>query len=210
MPGFVEAEPRGGGRLTTGTADVAGEPDPCRVPPSGGYKGLENQLYRVEIHDGGGLTGAGRATFKWSRDNATVATRVTEIPALDRLVVESVGRDEVLGFSDGDWIEITDDGRELAGLPGEMRRIQAGGGVDDATRTIRLDRAAARRARFPTDAQGHTTPARNTRIRRWDQHGRVLNAGRQPARRPRRGRLRRARSRSQPGPTRSCSSTASS
>ena len=37
---------------------VPGQPDPCLVPPSGGYKGLENQLYRVEIHDGGAL-GAG-------------------------------------------------------------------------------------------------------------------------------------------------------
>ena len=70
VPGFTAAEPRAAGRLTTGTADVAVEPDPCRVPPSGGYKGLENQLYRVEIHDAGDLAGADRATFKWSRDNA--------------------------------------------------------------------------------------------------------------------------------------------
>ena len=176
VPGFDEAEPGAAARLTTGVADVAVEPDPCRVPPSGGYKGLENQLYRVEIHDPGGLSGAGRATFKWSRDNGTVATRITEIPALDRIVVESVGRDAVLGFSDGDWVEITDDVRDLAGLPGEMRRIQAGGGVDETTLTIRLTEPLPAGA-FPTDAQGRTTPARNTRLRRWDQHGRVLNAG---------------------------------
>jgi hypothetical protein len=176
IPGFGEAEPPAAARLTTGVADVAVEPDPCRVPPSGGYKGLENQLYRVEIHDPGGLSGAGRATFKWSRDNGTVATRVTEIPALDRIVVESVGRDAVLGFSDGDWVEITDDVRELAGLPGEMRRIQAGGGVEETTLTIRLTDPLPAGA-FPTDAQGRTTPSRNTRLRRWDQHGRVLNAG---------------------------------
>ena len=206
VPGFADAEPGAAGRLTTGTAQVDEAPDPCRVPPSGDYKGLENQLYRVEVHAGGGLTGAGRATFKWSRDNATVATRITEIPALDRIVVESVGRDDVLGFSDGDWVEITDDRRELAGLPGEMRRIQAGGGVDDATLTIRLTQGLPAGA-FPTDAQGRTTPGRNTRIRRWDQHGRVVNAG---------GNLivdldaaaSDGPSRSRPGRPRSCSSTA--
>ena len=35
---------------------------PCDLAPSAGYRGLENQLYRVEIHREGGL---GTATFKW-------------------------------------------------------------------------------------------------------------------------------------------------
>ena len=41
------------GRLTTGTYEVAAVDDPCELPPTGGYRGLENQLYRVEIHDPG-------------------------------------------------------------------------------------------------------------------------------------------------------------
>ena len=41
------------GRLTTGTYEVAAVTDPCELPPTGGYRGLENQLYRVEIHDPG-------------------------------------------------------------------------------------------------------------------------------------------------------------
>jgi hypothetical protein len=175
---FNAAEPAAHGRLTTGTADVAGEPDPCLVPPTGGYKGLENQLYRVEIHRTGDLAGADRATFKWSRDNACVASRITAIPAADRIVVESVGRDSLLRFSDGDWIEITDDARELNGQPGVMRRIRAGGGVDDATRTILLGTplTAAELATFPRNAQGAVNAARNTRVRRWDQRGRVIDA----------------------------------
>ena len=32
---------------------VATTDDPCLIPPSGGYRGLENRTYRVEIHDGG-------------------------------------------------------------------------------------------------------------------------------------------------------------
>ena len=46
--------------------------DPCELPPTGGYRGLENQLYRVEIHDPG--PPGGRRTFKWSRDNASVGS----------------------------------------------------------------------------------------------------------------------------------------
>ena len=175
IPGFADAEPAAAGRLTTGTADVNGEPDPCLVPVGGGYKGLENQLYRVEIHSGGGLTGAGRATFKWSRDNGTVASRVTHIPALDRIVVESVGRDSELRIRDGDWVEVTDDWRELNGLPGEMRRVRTPGGVDDATRTILLEDPLPA-GMFPVDAEDRTAPERNTRVQRWDQAGRVLKA----------------------------------
>lgn len=40
--------------------------DPCLTAPEAKYRGQENQLYRVEIHQGGS---AGEATFKWSRDN---------------------------------------------------------------------------------------------------------------------------------------------
>lgn len=172
---FVAAEPAAGGRLSSGTAQVKPDPDPCHVPPASGYKGLENQLYRVEIHRGGTVGGPAGATFKWSRDNATVATRVTHIrTGATQLVVESVGRDEVLGFSDGDWVEVTDDVRELAGQPGEMRRIRIGNGVDPATQTITLTQALPA-GMFPVDAQDRTVAARNTRVHRWDQAGRVLN-----------------------------------
>ena len=48
----------------------ARRPDPCLVPPGGGYKGLENQLYRVEIHAaarGHRRRSSGRATTPPSR-----------------------------------------------------------------------------------------------------------------------------------------------
>ena len=172
VPGWDAATRPSAGRLTTGTVDVANDPDPCHVPPDGGYKGEENQLYRVEVHQGGA---PGTATFKWSRENATVASAVLNVNAArNRLVVESLGRDDVLRFHDGDWVEVTDDWRELHGLPGELRRISTGGGVDHATRTLTLD-APLSAGLFPTDAQGDTDRARHTRVRRWDQAGRVLH-----------------------------------
>src|SRR5690606_23834649 len=83
---------------------VATPPDtgPCELPPSGGYRGLENQLYRIEIHDGGA---AGTATFKWSRDNASIASAVVEIvsqtESSTKLKLASLGRDTVLRFNTG-------------------------------------------------------------------------------------------------------------
>ena len=173
VPGWEAIIAASGARLTTSTGAVADTLNPCRIPPSGGYRGLENQLYRVEIHDGGNVSSA---TFKWSRDNATVASRVSHInTARDRLTVESLGRDKVLGFKDGDWIEISDDVRELHGEPGVMARIILGGGVDDTTLTLILN-APLPAGVFPVNGQQQTDAQRNTRVRRWDQNGRVLRA----------------------------------
>lgn len=158
-----------GARLTTSTGDLPGDPNPCLVPPAAGYKGLENQLYRVEVHRGGPQ---GTATFKWSRDNATIATRVTEIQGGTRLVVESLGRDDVLGFHAGQWVEVLDDWHELHGRPGLLRRIRPGDGVDAATRSI-LFNDALPAGLFPVDAQGRTDATRHTRVRRWDQSNQV-------------------------------------
>jgi hypothetical protein len=172
VPGWAALIRPTGARLTTTTGDLPGEINPCLVPPAAGYKGLENQLYRIEIHRGGPL---GTATFKWSRDNASVATRVTEIQGGTRLVVESLGRDDVLGFHAGEWIEILDDRHELHGLPGLLRRIRPGTGVDVATRSILIDDALPT-GLFPVDAQGRTDASRHTRIRRWDQSNDVRRA----------------------------------
>jgi hypothetical protein len=151
------------GRLSTTAVGVATVTDPCLIPPSGGYRGSENQLYRLEIHDGGAQ---GKATFKWSRDNASVATSVTAITAPDKLTVARTGRDSALRFNVGDWIEITDDWREFAQQPGLIRQIKD---VDDVTQIITLT-SGLTPSEFPT---GNTDPKRHTRIRRWDQRQQV-------------------------------------
>ena len=165
IPGWEDLSRPSSGRLTTGVVGVSDD-GPCVVPPTGNYRGLENQLYRVEIHDGGPQ---GTATFKWSRDNGSVATRVEAIRDLDKLVVENVGRDDYLRFGAGDWVEVTDDWREFAGLAGHMRQVKS---VDDPTRTLTLENPLPA-GLFPTDAQDSTDPDRHTRVRRWDQQGEV-------------------------------------
>lgn len=166
IPGWLGRTQPSAGRLSTAEAEITGDEGPCVIPPTGGYRGLENRLYRVEIHDGGGL---GTASFKWSRHNGVVATAVTAIPALDTLKVVRTKRDDILGFNQGDWVEITDDWRELAGLPGIMRRVLV---VDDGTRTMTLD-ADLPAGLFPTHGQHLTEADRHTRVRRWDQSGEV-------------------------------------
>ncbi|MCD4525975.1 DUF6519 domain-containing protein [Nocardioides sp. cx-173] len=174
VPGFLGAEPPATARLSVGTATVDIDPSPCQISPTGGYTGVENQLYRVEVHTPGP---AGAATFKWSRDNATVAARVTSIPATrDRLVVDRLGPDDVLSLHDGEWIELLDEARELAGQPGVLRRIRSGGGIDEATRTVLLTQPLGA-TDFVLDAQGRPVAGSNLRIRRWDQGGTLFDEG---------------------------------
>jgi len=114
-------------------------------------------------------------TFKWSRDNGSVTTPVTRIASVtntagnpaSQLTVQSLGRDQVLGFAPGNWVEITDDRQELNRRPGELHQIDS---IDVAAKTITLDSPVSA-ASFP--ASGQTDPSRHTRLTRWDQAGKV-------------------------------------
>ena len=168
------------GLLTTGTTPTAPS-GPCCLTSGAAYTGLENQFYRVQIHQAGAAAGSGvpptgaptGATFKWSRDNGSVVTGVTAIASVtnsagtpaSQLTVLSLGRDRVLGFAPGNWIEIVDDSFEFAQQSGELHQIDT---VDFASKTITL--ATTLGSSFTT---GTTDPTRHTRIRRWDQSGKV-------------------------------------
>ena len=151
------------GRLTTATIEFEDPDEPCLIPPGGGYRGLENQLYRVELHTGGTLA---QARFKWSRDNASVGATIEAIAGGDRLQVRRIGRDSVLRFETGDWVEVTDDRREFAGLPGDIRRVE----VDEDANELRLD-APLSADLIPGASE--TTASRHSRVIRWDQRGEV-------------------------------------
>lgn len=149
------------GRLTTSAVAPPASDDPCIISPTGGYRGLENRLYRVEIHSTGPIGGGAPAKFKWSGNNTTIASTVSAIPSATRVTVQQVGRDQVLRFNPGDWIEITDDFREFQGLAGHMAQITA---IDEANRTLTFTPSIPGTMNFnPAD------PSRHTRLRRWDQ-----------------------------------------
>ena len=158
--------PPSAGRLTTAAVDPPAPDDPCILPPIQGYRGLENRLYRVEIHDGGPL---GTARFKWSRDNGSLVAPVGDLVvsgAQTTLTVQRLGRDEVMRFRIGDWVTVTDDHRELHGEPGEMARIDD---IIEADRRIVLDRALPTGGGRAFGAGPAAIAARHTRVQRWDQ-----------------------------------------
>jgi Family of unknown function (DUF6519) len=181
------AEPALGGPDTTtriqtvwqvklGDAAAAGNM-PQFGPPAGrlstvssAYLGLENKLYRVEIHDGGA---AGAATFKWSRNNASTVARVTRLIDLSRIMFQDTGFDTVSGFAEGGWVEITDDARKFGELPGELRRIKA---FDRASSTLTLD-APLTQGLFPADGNGNPDAKRHMRVCRWHGSGTVQSPG---------------------------------
>ncbi len=140
----------GTGLLSARAQPSADTGNPCLLPPSAGYQLLENQLYRVEIHQGGP---AGTATFKWSRDNGAVVTAVEAFNG-QLLTVHDLGRDETLGFSNGQTVELIDDSTELSGQPGQILTIDH---VVEASRTIAL-----------TAAPNVVDPSLHPKLRRWD------------------------------------------
>jgi hypothetical protein len=234
---YLDAVADGTGLLSARAKREEETPNPCLVPASAGYLGLENQLYRVEIHAPGeaynltagpgdvsitiaapdqvvytgpsGPWDVGKAvevfrsaagsdpmegfvativandtgtktltlntslpdlgaadlprvrpvgaTFKWSRDNGSVVTLVSLVAGRE-LSVASVGPDEALGFSPGQWVELIDEVAELDGRPGFITDIED---VDPAARTVTLRVA-------PPVFAGEVL-----KLRRWDGVGAV-------------------------------------
>lgn len=69
------------------------------------YRGVENQLYRVEVHQGGP---ADKATFKWSRENGSVLFPIGQI-AGNIVTLGDLGHDDAHTIQPGDWVEIVND-----------------------------------------------------------------------------------------------------
>jgi hypothetical protein len=79
--------------------------DACITPPDARFRGNENRLYRVEIHQGGKKE---NATFKWSRENGSVVFPIMPSSGTD-VYLENLGRDDSSTLHVGDWVEIVDD-----------------------------------------------------------------------------------------------------
>ncbi len=105
------------GRLVAQVVGPTEAPDPCLLPDHGGYRGLEHQLYRVEVHR---VVGA-NVVLKWQRDNATMVSRINGVGSTFR--VDDTGKDSNLGFTQPGFVELVDDALELAGEPGDLLRI---------------------------------------------------------------------------------------
>jgi nitrous oxidase accessory protein NosD len=171
LPGWNALTAPSTGRLSSRAHIGPPQTDPCLLPPGSGYTGLENRTYRVEIHD---QSAAGAFRFKWAMYNATVASPVLAVPAANILRVARVARDDVMRFNPGDWVEITDDRRELEGQPGVMAQIQA---VNDAQQTITLTAPLPAGTVALLGGGGNAAdPQFHPRVRKWDQAGLVRDS----------------------------------
>src|SRR6266545_3928845 len=133
------------GRLRARAEPETTASDPCTVPPGAGFRRLENQLYRVEIHEPGAL---GKATFKWSRENGSVVVRWLGDKG-SAVLVDGLGRDEVLGIAQGNLVELTSVLDDLAGTPGALVTVNGieAAGADGTSLTL-----ASAPPAFPGDA----------------------------------------------------------
>jgi hypothetical protein len=153
------------GRLSARAAESATPPGPCIVPEGAGYRRLENQLYRVEVH---AVDANGNITrLKWSRDNGAIVTRWLgqEASKPEALIVASIGRDEVLRFAAGQHVEVIDEQRELRGAAGLLVRLANAEGQVLTLDTTDPNWTSVKIADFPPSVAGRPN---HPKARRWD------------------------------------------
>jgi hypothetical protein len=163
------------GRLTVRAGDGtdSSTSEPCNVAPQSQFRGPENQLYRIEIHQGGVLEPVrkgkrpkddaakqgDRPTFKFSRINGSAVFGIEKMKG-DVVTLADLGRDDRFNLDEGDWVEILDDSTVLPDNPGPLRQVSA---VDTFKREITLSPAPAGSVVIGTDDTAHPI------LRRWDQ-----------------------------------------
>jgi len=139
--------------------------DPCEIPPDARYRGVENQLYRVEIHSGsfdenGALNQNRKPTFKWSRENGSVVFPIIDIGGdaqTTTVTLASLGRDARFGLSINDFVEIVDDSYALENRAENLLQVSAIN-FDDASVTLK----------GATSIKIQSDPSNHLLLRRWD------------------------------------------
>lgn len=130
-------------------AKYEGKNEPCVSSPQAAYRGLENQLYRVEIYQKDS-----EFLAKWSRDNASTATKA-------QLLGNLVKVENPRGFVAGQWLEITTNKQDLRGRAGPLFQIKKVEGNE-----LFLDDPRAELPEDSTDEEFH-----ELKVRRWDGVG---------------------------------------
>ncbi|GGX24902.1 hypothetical protein GCM10007242_35560 [Pigmentiphaga litoralis] len=146
------------GRLAARATPQPSQRNLCDIAATAGYQRLENQLYRVEIHSGGAAP-----TFKWSRENGSIAYAVVGVTVdaarqQTTVRVAARGRDEGLDLSAHDRVELVDDTSERWQRAGQMFEYLADG--DDENEVVL--------AGVPIGTLGQDLSA-HPLLRRWEQ-----------------------------------------
>nr|MDJ0511562.1 DUF6519 domain-containing protein [Crocosphaera sp.] len=118
-----------------------------------GYQRLENQLYRVEIHQSGTIGDDTSPTFKWSRENGSIVSPIVGKIEGNTINIKPSNRDAWNAAQPGQqWIEITNEELDLKGNPGVLapiNRVISGTKIEFGSPT-------------------NTLPENPTKVRRWD------------------------------------------
>jgi hypothetical protein len=133
--------------------------EPCIISPEARYRGVENQLYRVEIHQGGNAkkkdstdeNEQNTATFKWSRENGSVIFPIRNIGG-NKVTLENLGHDDQFGLKVGDWVEILDEQSILQGIVKSLYQVDR---IDPIDMSVTLN--------------GNNIPKNGQLLRRWEQ-----------------------------------------
>lgn len=160
----VDELPRGTGTLRA-MAHGKSSDELCVISPESSYRGAENQLYRVEIHEGGTT---GQATYKWSREDGSVAFPITALSAAGATLGHA-GHDRRSGLKDGDWVEVVDDVIASGDSPGILAQVKG----PPQHLNVMLE-FAGNQSNFPSYAD-KDFQKRHPVLRRWD-HLRDVNA----------------------------------
>ena len=155
--------------LTAFTNHISSNDDDCSIDPSTGYTGLENQLYRVEVHHGGtdGETfwygseldpktkdPRGAFTLKWSRDNGSIV--YAGMTTGDGVTLTTKWRDDSRAIQKGDYVELISGDKE-SGTLAEVTSITE----DDGQYMLKFD------------SQVPITKGETILVRRWDHRSRT-------------------------------------
>jgi Family of unknown function (DUF6519) len=132
--------------------------NPCVISPESRYRGTENQLYRIEIHNGGDAP-----TFKWAVDNGSVVYPITRFGG-STITVDSLGRDARSGLTDKHWVEVVDDDTVLNAAPNPLLKVAK---VDST------------RMEITVEGNPVTNPVRSLSrrpiLRRWDSKAQAVD-----------------------------------
>jgi hypothetical protein len=165
-----EPENRGQLKARVKVPDVTDSNNPCLTPPDASYRGAENQLYRVEIHRGGGGK-KGEATFKWSRENGSVVFPVVQI-GKEMITLAHLGRDHRQGLKVGDWVELSNDKMVLSGTVPPLFQVDAIEPIDSTAR-VKIPKQGKPLPSTVTDEQPLI-------LRRWDHKSDLKDDGAVP------------------------------
>ncbi len=134
----------------------------------GNYLGVENRLYRVEIHNRGLL---GQATFKWSRDNGSTVSAIASIDG-NAIKLKNTIQEAYKLFKqspeDQPWVEILTEDQELNNQPGVLVQIIA----TKPPNQLIFETSQIRGGTLPKSTGPKSTGSKSTgqslKVRRWD------------------------------------------